>query len=189
MPDAPLVTARLHLSRFGPGDARLLIDLDADPEVVRYVHLGPFAPPPADRYKAEVLPRFLAFGGRPAFGFWKVRPLVDQRPGPFAGWVFLRPVGAAGWYARAAGELQLDPRTPELGYRFARRFWGNGYATEAARAVLGRAAAYGECGACAIRQVDNAGSGAVMRKLGLNDVRDFQLPGVPRRTVLAAKDG
>ena len=33
MPDAPLVTARLHLSRFAPGDARLLIDLDADPAV------------------------------------------------------------------------------------------------------------------------------------------------------------
>ena len=189
MSDAPLVTARLHLSRFAPEDAPLLVDLDADPEVVRYVHLGPFTPPPRERYEAEVLPKFLAFGDRPAFGFWKVRPFADQRPGPFAGWVFLRPVGAAGWISHAGHELQLDPRTPELGYRFARRFWGNGFATEAARAVLNRAAAHGERRVCAIRQVDNHGSGAVMRKLGLADVREFQLPGVPRRTVLAMNDG
>ena len=180
-----LLTARLHLSRFGPGDAALLADLDADPAVVKYVHLGPFAPPPRDRYAAEVLPKFLAFADRPAFGFWKVRPLLDNRPGPFAGWVFLRPVGAAGWYSHARDELDLDPRTPELGYRFARRFWGRGFATEAARRVLDRAAAFGEPDVCAIRQVDNAGSGGVMRKLGLADARTFQLPGVPRETVLA----
>ena len=178
------MTRRLHLSRFGPHDAPLLVNLDADPAVVRYVHLGPFGPPPADRYEAEVLPRFRADHG-PAFGYWQVRPFVDNRPGPFAGWVFLRPVGAAKWFSQAPPELNLDPRTPELGYRLARRFWGRGYATEAARAVFDRAATFGVRNACAIRQVDNAGSGGVMRKLGLRDVRTFQLPGIPRRTVLA----
>ena len=114
MPGDAILTARLHLSRFGPGDAGLIADLDADPAVVRYVYLGPFAAPPADRYAAEVLPKFLADYG-PAFGSWKVRPLFDNRPGPFAGWVFVRPVGAAKWFPPVAGQVDLDPRTPELG--------------------------------------------------------------------------
>ena len=183
----PILTPRLRLARFAPGDAGLLVALDADPEVVRYVHLGPFAPPPRDRYAAEVLPKFLAHPHHPAFGFWAVRPWLDNRPGPFAGWVFLRPVGAAGWYAHAGDELDLNPRTPELGYRFARAFWGRGLATEAAGAVLRRAAGAGYSHVCAIRQVDNHGSGGVMRKLGLEDVRTFRLPGVPRETVFAEK--
>ena len=181
-----LVTDRLHLSPFGAGDAPLLVALDADPEVVRYVHLGPFTPPPPGRYEAEVLPMFLKDRG-PACGFWQVRPVFDNRPGPFAGWVSLRPVAEARWYAVAGDELNLDPRSVELGYRFARWSWGRGYATEACRAILDRAARRGAGGFCAIRQEDNAGSARVMRKLGFRPVRTFQLPGVPRPTVLELK--
>ena len=183
---APIRTERLHLLPFAPGDAGLLVDLDADPEVVKYVHLGPFTPPPADRYEAEVLPKFLPHpADGPALGCRRVHPDAAGEPGPFAGWAMLRPVGRAGWFA-AAPDLNLDPATPELGYRLARRFWGNGYATEASRAVLAGLPA--GASAVAIRQADNAGSGRVMEKCGFRLARTFQLPGVPRPTALHVRD-
>ncbi|QDT15285.1 GNAT family N-acetyltransferase [Alienimonas californiensis] len=176
---APLETARLHLLPFEPDDAPRLIALDADPEVVKYVFVGPFQPPPPERYEAEMLPRFLAHADDPALGFWRVHPKDDRgAPGPFAGWVLFRPVGEASWFERAA-ELNLDPAMPELGYRFARAHWGRGFATEAAQAVSA-----GRGPVAAIRQAANVGSGRVLEKCGLPFVRTFQLAGVPGESAL-----
>ena len=181
----PLATGRLRLEPFVPGDGPLLAGLDADPEVVRYVHLGPFQPPGPERYEDEVLPRFLA-GSGPGCGSWKVFPKGEPVPaGVLPGWVFLRPVGAAKWYEAVGEHAPADPALPELGYRFARAYWGRGYATEAARAVLAHAAARGHRRVCALRQEDNAGSARVMAKLGLEPVRTFQLDGIPAPSVLS----
>jgi RimJ/RimL family protein N-acetyltransferase len=54
----------------------------------------------------------------------------------------------------------------ELGYWIAREHWGQGYATEAARAVLRLAAALGHRHLTASHFADNPASGAVLRKLG-----------------------
>jgi RimJ/RimL family protein N-acetyltransferase len=55
---------------------------------------------------------------------------------------------------------------PELGYWIARRFWGHGYATEAAGAVLRIARTLGHQRLMAGHFIDNPASGKVLRKLG-----------------------
>jgi RimJ/RimL family protein N-acetyltransferase len=55
---------------------------------------------------------------------------------------------------------------PELGYWIARRYWGNGYATEAGRAVVRLAGLIGHKRIVASHYLDNPASGRVLRKLG-----------------------
>ena len=55
---------------------------------------------------------------------------------------------------------------PEIGYWIAREFWGRGYATEAAGAVLRIARALGHTRLTAGHFADNPASGRVLRKLG-----------------------
>lgn len=55
---------------------------------------------------------------------------------------------------------------PNLGYWIARPYWGLGFATEAARAVLGIARALNMPPIKAAHMVDNPASGQVLRKLG-----------------------
>lgn len=57
-------------------------------------------------------------------------------------------------------------REPEIGYWIAREHWGQGYATEAANAVLQIARTLGHTRLTAGHFVDNPASGKVLRKLG-----------------------
>lgn len=63
-----------------------------------------------------------------------------------------------------------DDGRPELGYWIARPYWGLGFATEAARAVLGMARAHGVRDIRAAHFADNRASGNVLRKLGFRPV-------------------
>lgn len=60
----------------------------------------------------------------------------------------------------------IDDQDVELGYWFAREHWGKGYATEAARAVIGLASTLGHRKLMAGHFVDNPASGRVLRKAG-----------------------
>jgi RimJ/RimL family protein N-acetyltransferase len=57
----------------------------------------------------------------------------------------------------------------ELGYWIARPYWGLGFATEAARAVLAMARATRRRDVIAAHFVDNPASGRVLRKLGFRE--------------------
>lgn len=63
------------------------------------------------------------------------------------------------------GLAQQDDEV-ELGYWIGRDFWGRGYATEAARAVLRLARMLGHTDVVAGHFIDNPASGAVLRKVG-----------------------
>jgi RimJ/RimL family protein N-acetyltransferase len=77
--------------------------------------------------------------------------------------------------ARLIGSIGLARRDDdvELGYWIARKHWGQGYATEAARAVLKLAEALGHRQITAGHFVDNPASGRVLAKAG------FTRAGVP----------
>lgn len=80
---------------------------------------------------------------------------------------FLVTLPAAGG-AVIAGVCALSPRDGDasLGYWIARRHWGNGYATEAARTVVNLARALGHRRVVASHQIDNLASARVLDKIG-----------------------
>ncbi|MFJ8693990.1 GNAT family N-acetyltransferase [Streptomyces roseolilacinus] len=153
-----LTTARLELGPFTDRDADLLVELDGDPEVMRYL-TGGRPTPPAD-VRERVLPRMLhryPCTGRP--GFWAAR---ERATGAFVGWFELRPL------------RDDSAEVVELGYRLRRAAWGRGYATEGSRALVDRA--FTEPGAERITagtMAVNAGSRRVMEKSGLTYVRTY----------------
>ena len=148
-----LRTDRLVLRRFTESDVDNLVELDADPRVMRFLTNGK----PTSRAEIEerVLPRMLRLA--PA-GFWAAE---DPDSGVFLGWFALEP-----------GEDR--PGELELGYRLRARAWGRGLATEGARALV--RVAFDELGADRVwaqTMAVNAASRRVMAKAGLRYVRTF----------------
>ena len=64
-----LETERLVLRRFTAEDVDLLVELDSDPEVMRFITGG--LPTPRREVEAEILPAYLDYYERDErFGFW-----------------------------------------------------------------------------------------------------------------------
>lgn len=113
--DFSIDTPRLHLRPFRPDDADALFRLNSDPDVMRYTGDTPFSDPAAARAFLDRYDRYTVDG----FGRWAVEQRSD---GAFMGFC----------------GLHRDDETGavDLAFRFFRRFWAAGYATEAARASL-----------------------------------------------------
>ncbi|MFI0243087.1 GNAT family N-acetyltransferase [Streptomyces sp. NPDC016845] len=160
--DAYLETERLVLRRFTADDAGLLIELDSDPAVMRYLTGGqPTAP---QVVREQHLPRILA-GYEQWFGELGLFAAHEKDGGAFIGWFLSRP----------QPEGPLDE--VELGYRLRRAAWGKGYATEGSRALLAKA--FTELG---VRMVwaetmsVNNGSRNVMEKLKMTRTASIPVP-------------
>ena len=81
-----LETGRLRLRRFVPADADLLVALDADPEVMRYITYG--QPTPLATYVETYLPRWFAiYRAQPGLGYFAAE---RRDTGEFLGWFHLR---------------------------------------------------------------------------------------------------
>lgn len=156
--DAFLETERLRLRQFTASDAHLLVDLDSDPQVMRYITGG--APTTREEVEQEVLPAFLGYYSRyTGYGFWAVE---ERSTGKFLGWLHLRP---------ALG----DPaEQPEMGYRLIRSAWGKGYASEGARALVHKAFVELDTQRIvASTMALNTASRRVMEKSGMRYIRSF----------------
>jgi len=109
-------TNRLLLRQFTEDDASLLYELNLDPEVIRYTH-----DPIADVEHAKqvlnevMLPQYSLYD----HGRWAVHLRSNLE---FMGWCGLK-------YLSETNEV-------DLGYRLMKKFWGKGYATEAALACI-----------------------------------------------------
>lgn len=146
---APIVhTARLRLRPFDDADAEALFALHSSARVMRYWD----APPWGELARAE---RFVAACRQMAEGGTGTRLAVDRvRDGVFVGWCTL-----ARW--------NPDYRSAALGYCFDDAAWGHGYATEAARALLGWAFDTLDLNRVqAETDTRNAASARVLEKLG-----------------------
>ncbi len=143
-----LSTPRLDLRQRREADLPALIEMESDPEVMRFV--GGTRPGEPEVHRREFLERMRKDFG-PGLGYWNVFPKGE--PDHFMGWVCLAPLPGY--------------RDIEIGYRFKRAFWGRGYAGEACQACLDYA--FGELGlreVVAVAHPENARSHRVLAKLG-----------------------
>jgi RimJ/RimL family protein N-acetyltransferase len=156
-----LETERLVLRRFTEDDVDNLVELDGDPDVMRYINGG--RPTPREEIEQDVLPAFLAYYERfTGYGFWAA---VEKATGQFAGWHHFRPPPDA------------RPGEVELGYRLRKSAWGQGYATEGSRALIQKGfAELGVQRVVASTMVVNVASRRVLEKAGLRFVRTFHQP-------------
>jgi RimJ/RimL family protein N-acetyltransferase len=154
-----LTTERLILREFEPSDVDNLVELDSDPEVMRYLTGG--RPTPRATVENELLPWLLA---------------KYAQPGGYAQWAAIERASGAfvGWFALTRNHPDAPPDEGELGYRLGRAAWGKGYATEGARAVVRKA--FEDMGTRRIwaqTMAVNTPSRRVMERTGLRFVRVF----------------
>lgn len=160
-------TGRLLLRELLPEDEAGIFELDSDPEVHRYLGQKPIrSTEEAGQVIQFVRHQYKEFG----IGRWAV---IEKETGAFAGWSGLKFItdtinGHSGFY--------------DLGYRFIKKFWGKGYATETAKATvqyafetLGLNELYG------MAHAENIASQQVLGKAGLQYVNAFELEGLPQR--------
>ena len=154
-----LETERLRLRRMQRSDASLMIELLNDPAFIRFVaDRGVRTEAQAvDYIEEKILPSYDKFG----FGFYAVEKKDDGEP-----------VGICGLIKRDS----LDD--VDVGFSFRRSFWGRGYATEAATAVMefGKRE-YGLSRVVALVAGNNSSSIGVLKKLGLRFEKTIELPG------------
>ena len=150
-------TPRLRLRPWTEADRDAFAALNADPEVMH--DLGG----PIDRATSDVkLDRYRAAYRRLGFCRWA----VVSRASEVLGYAGLMP---------SPGDHPLGPHI-EIGWRLVRHAWGNGFATEAARAALADAfRQHGPIEVLAYVAPDNIRSQAVMSRVGLcrDPSRDF----------------
>jgi RimJ/RimL family protein N-acetyltransferase len=145
----PLFTSpRLLFREFTLEDADLIYDLNSDDEVTKYVHELPTTKEVAKQTLVyTILPQY----EQNNFGRWAVQ-LKDTTE--FIGWCGLK--------------YRKDLKLIDLGYRFKRKFWGNGYATEAAQRTIEYAKdPLNLSEICAFAHIDNIASWKVLEKCGM----------------------
>ena len=161
---AALATERLILRRWRESDREPFAGLNADPEVMRHF-LRPLTRAESDAFIDRIEARFMERG----YGLWAVERRID---GAFLGFTGL---------AYQTFEAHFTPCV-EIGWRFERFVWHQGYATEAA----GEALRFGfeEAGLDEIvsfAPIGNTASVRVMARIGMHrdPAGDFDYPNLP----------
>jgi RimJ/RimL family protein N-acetyltransferase len=168
-----LYTPRLLLVPLADRHLELEIELDSDPEVLRYIAGRARTP----QEVVDAHPRKMALGRKvPGLGYWmafgseggargSARPQTEDA-GEFVGLLMLPP---------AHGPDQPDdPSVADLGYRLLRRCWRQGLATEASLALLRHG--FGTVGVqrvIAQTMAVNIASRGVMTAVGMSHVRTY----------------
>jgi len=156
-----LHTARIELVPLAEEHLEHEVELDSDPEVMRY--LGEGRARSREVVLAQHVLRLAAAKSVSGLGFW-----AGFMAGDFVGWWILQPPERAD-----QGPVRGQA---ELGYRLLRRYWRQGLASEGSRELirygfddLGLSRIFAETMAV------NVGSRATMVSVGLRHVRTFHL--------------
>jgi RimJ/RimL family protein N-acetyltransferase len=145
-----IITKRLMLRDFEKGDWKLVQDYASDPEVVRYVDFGPNSEEESRIFTQKALDQ-----------------QSEQSRKNFTLAIVLKAknvlIGGCGIYVSNSDNIE-----GYIGYVLNRNFWGQGYATEAARALLefgfNRLKLHRIFATC---DVENVASAHVLEKIGM----------------------
>lgn len=110
-----LETPRLYLREMTPADAENAYLLNLDPEVVQYTGDGPFESVEEAKTFLEKYDHYRKYG----FGRWAV---ILKETGEYLGWCGLK-------YTADLDEF-------DIGFRFFKKHWNKGYATEASKPCI-----------------------------------------------------
>ncbi|MGF0538527.1 GNAT family N-acetyltransferase [Agrobacterium sp. ES01] len=160
-----LETERLRLRNWREEDRNLFREINRDPKVMEYF---PFR---RSHEEADIL-------------FERVRTTIREDGIGFYAVALKDSDEAIGFCGLSNANLapELPDGVIEIGWRLATRFWGHGYVTEAARALL--SFGFDTCGfneIVSFAVAENHRSTAVMQRIGLkrDASRDFDNPRVP----------
>lgn len=165
-----LQTPRLILRRFTEDDAQLILSLNSDPEVLKYLH-EPALETEADAKRILtdiILPQYKNNLGR-----WAIHTKDSHE---FIGWCGLK-------HRPFIDEI-------DLGYRLAKKAWGKGYATEAARHTLDYAFNVLQLKLITGRaHIENSASIKVLEKIGMQFIKEELADDCPVRTYTKTNPG
>jgi ribosomal-protein-alanine N-acetyltransferase len=158
-------TERLVLREILPSDEAGLFELDSDPEVHTYLGNRPVT-------KIEQVRDVIRFTRQQytanGIARWAV---IEKSSGAFIGWSGLKLV-------QEVTNKQVN--FYDLGYRLIRKYWGQGYASESAKASLDYGFNTLKTNVIyAMADAHNAASRKVIEKTGLHYIETFDLHGVP----------
>lgn len=162
-----LKTERLILRELIEEDEVGMFELDSDPEVHKYLGNQPLQKPEHSQEIIRFIRKQYEDNG---IGRWA---MINKETNEFMGWTGLK-------LMKDLTNYHINYH--DLGYRLIKRFWGQGYATESAKACI----SYGfnqlklnEIYAMA--DINNKGSRNVLEKSGLTYVEDFDFQGDPHQ--------
>ena len=162
-------TPRLRLRQWRESDLAPFAELAADPQVMEFL-----LPLPTRADSDAMVERISARIAENGWGLWAVE---HKASGEFTGFTGLNVPLAT---------LPFSPCV-EIGWRFARQWWGQGLATEAARGALQVGfERLGLAEIVAFTAVGNLRSAAVMERLGMHEDKAgaFDHPSVPEGNAL-----
>lgn len=146
-----LLTPRLRLRRFVPEDFDDFYPLDLDDRVMKYIRSCKPAPESREVARERFTRMLDYYEIRPGLGVFATC-LSDS--GELIGWTALKDLDGTDII--------------EIGYRYFFRFWGKGYATEAASALMRYGFDHlGLEHVAAVVHPENQASGRVLQKLGM----------------------
>lgn len=164
-----LETERLVLREFTLDDIELLVELDSDPDVMRYLTNGL---PQDEAVQRQFIERIkVGYANHPGFGFFAA---LEKPSLEFVGWFHYRPDYSA-------------PEYMEIGYRLKKSAWGRGLATEGSLALIDQGRTIGVTLVSGRAMKANQASLHVLEKLGLKRVEEYEevrFPGEDKTAVL-----
>jgi ribosomal-protein-alanine N-acetyltransferase len=163
-------TPRLLLRQFTEVDAPLLLALNSDPEIVKYVHELPLQ---TEEQAKKILVDIILPQYKNNLGRWAIHIKENME---FIGWCGLK-------YRPESDEI-------DLGYRLMKKTWGRGYATEAAQHTLDHGFKILNLKLITARaHIENAASINVLEKLGMDFIGEGIVDNCPVRTYTKSNPG
>ncbi|MBI9012145.1 MAG: GNAT family N-acetyltransferase [Clostridiales bacterium] len=141
-------TERLIIREIKEGDVSHLIEMDNNPNVMKYITTSGFNPTSAEIELTSIHNQKKYYKKFQGFGLWMIQTTADT-----IGWISLK--------------YNSDLESYELGYRLKESEWNKGYATEACKGLLEYIRKLDISQIQAVAVPANRGSIAVMKKIGM----------------------